>query len=225
MRLHATVLAHFRRARDSVLRMALGRGGPGFGGVREETKLVKDFDKDGDKRLNAVERKAAREFLEKEKADGRGPRRPGGRGARNENSEPVAKGEKRSFAEVEAYPSKDLYDPSIVRTFFIEFESPDWEDELADFYRTDVEVPAKITVDGKTYRDVGVHFRGASSFFTVAEGRKRSLNLSFDFADQKQSIGGYRTLNLLNSHTDPTYLTRRPSTHSTSRPSTRICSR
>jgi spore coat protein CotH len=192
-----------------------GRGGPGPGGVQEDTKLVKQFDKDGNKRLDATERKAAREFLEKEKAEGRGPRRPGFRGPggpgglggpRNESSEPVAKGEKVSPSDVKSFPSADLYDASVVRTFFIEFENADWEKELADFYRTDVEVPAKVTVDGKTYRDVGVHFRGASSFFTVAEGRKRSLNLSFDFADEKQSIGGYRTINLLNSHTDPTYL-------------------
>jgi hypothetical protein len=61
-------------------------------------------------------------------------------------------------------------------------------------------------VDGKIYRDVGVHFRGASSFFTVGEGRKRSLNLSLDFAHEGQRLGGYRTLDLLNSHEDPTFL-------------------
>lgn len=113
---------------------------------------------------------------------------------------------KISPADVKSFPSAGLYDPNVLRTFFIEFENADWEKELTDFYRTDVEVPAKVTVDGKAYGDVGVHFRGASSFFTVAEGRKRSLNLSFDFVDEKQNVGGYRTINLLNSHTDPTYL-------------------
>src|SRR2546426_6880191 len=47
-----------------------GPGGPsrgGFGGMmRQKTILVDQFDKDGDKRLNAAERKAAREFLQKE---------------------------------------------------------------------------------------------------------------------------------------------------------------
>ena len=54
-----------------------GPGGPfgfgrpgGFGGVREGRKLVAQFDKDGDKRLNAAERQAAREFLAKERAEG-----------------------------------------------------------------------------------------------------------------------------------------------------------
>src|SRR4029434_4196080 len=90
-------------------------------------------------------------------------------------------------------------------TFFLEFEGTDWEKELIDFHHTDVEVPAKLTVDGKTYQDVGVHFRGASSF-GVGPGRKRSLNLSLDFAHSTQQFGGYRTLNLLNSHVDPSFL-------------------
>lgn len=182
-----------------------GRGGPGPGGVQEDTKLVKQFDKDGNKRLNAVERRAAREFLEKEKAEGRGPRRPGPRGSMRE-SEAVVAGAKVSPTEVKSFLAAPLYETSVLRTFFLEFENADWEDELSDFYRTDVEVPAKLIVDGKTYPDVGVHFRGASSFFTVSEGRKRSLNLSLDFVDERQNLGGYRTLNLLNSHTDPTYL-------------------
>jgi hypothetical protein len=68
-----------------------GPGGGGFGGpggMQQETKLLKPFDKDGDGRLNAAERQAAREFLRKEIASGRGRRgfggggRPGGFGGR-----------------------------------------------------------------------------------------------------------------------------------------------
>src|SRR6185436_15375451 len=92
------------------------------------------------------------------------------------------------------------------RTFFLEFEDSDWEKQLAEFKNTDVEVTAKLTVDGKTYPDIGVKFRGMSSFGMVGEGRKRSLNLSLDFVHKDQQIGGYRTLNLLNSHEDPTFL-------------------
>jgi len=40
----------------------------------------------------------------------------------------------------------------------------------------------------------------------VSEGRKRSLNVSVDFADEEQRLYGYRTLNLLNAHEDPTFL-------------------
>jgi len=40
----------------------------------------------------------------------------------------------------------------------------------------------------------------------VPEGRKRPLNLSLDFVHQGQAVGGYRTLNLLNAHQDPTFM-------------------
>ena len=78
----------------------------------------------------------------------------------------------------------------MLRTLFLEFENADWEKELADFKNTDVEVPAKLTVDGKTYPDVGVHFHGMSSFMMVEEGRKRSLVLSLDFIHPDQALGG-----------------------------------
>src|SRR5688572_28689532 len=121
------------------------RFGPPPGGVQDDTKLVKQFDKDGDKRLNAVERRAAREFLQNEKAEGRGPRRPGPRGPIGESTtEPLAAGAKISPADVKSFPSASLYDATALRTFFIELENADWEKELADFYRTDVEVPAKV---------------------------------------------------------------------------------
>ena len=45
-----------------------------------------------------------------------------------------------------------------------------------------------------------------SSYMGVRPGRKRSLNLSLDFADTKQRLYGYKTLNLLNSHEDPSFL-------------------
>src|SRR5207247_8440330 len=161
---------------------------------------------------NAVERKAAFEFLQKEIASGRGRRGFGGRGgpgsfgSRGENQEPAKPGPKVSPSEVKPFSGEPLYDPLTLRTFFLEFDDADWEKELAEFKNTDVEVPAKLIVDGKTYADVGVHMRGMSSFMGVGEGRKRSLNVSLDFVHKDQNIGGYRTLNLLNSHEDPSFL-------------------
>lgn len=190
-----------------------GRGGGpgGFGGpMTQKTKLVKQFDKDGDGRLNASERKAAREFLQKERTQGRGRRGfggpRGGFGGRGGEQTPPQPGEKLSPADVKSFPDAPLYDAQTLRTFFLEFEDADWEKEMADFKDTDVDVPAKLTVDGKVYPDVGVHFRGMSSFMMVGEGRKRSLNISLDFVHKEQNIGGYRTLNLMNSHEDPTFL-------------------
>ena len=175
----------------------------GFGGpMQQERKILTQFDKNGDKRLDATERKAARDWLATQPAGGFGGRRGGPFG----NATPPEPGRKLTPADVKAYPSAAVYDPSTIRTVFLQFEEADWEQELAAFNNTDVDVPATATIDGKTYKSVGVHFRGMSSYFMVPEGRKRSLNLSFDFADGKQLFGGYKTLNLLNAAGDPSFL-------------------
>lgn len=186
-----------------------GFGGPG--GLNQERKVVAQFDQDGDGRLNNDERKAARAWLKTQGGGGRlgGPVGPGRRGRfapGGATAVPVQPGRKLTPAEVKSHPDAPIYDPELIRTFFLEFENADWEQELADFNNTDVEVPARVTVDGRTYADVGVHFRGATSFMFVPEGRKRSLNLSFDFVHRDQNLGGYRTFNLLNSHEDPSFL-------------------
>ncbi|MEM6691603.1 MAG: CotH kinase family protein [Planctomycetota bacterium] len=96
----------------------------------------------------------------------------------------------------------DLYDTSVLRTIFIDFQSDDWENELESFHNTDVEVPATLTVDGEMLPNCGIRFRGASSYSHVSAGYKRSLNVSIDMADKDQRLKGYKTLNLLNGHGD-----------------------
>src|SRR5688572_15437436 len=186
---------------NGVLLAAAGqgqRGGPFGGGDRP---VLKDFDKNNDGWLNAAERKPARDYvLSLGNAFGRGGR--GGRGFAG----PAEKGATLQPSDVKTYPNAPLYDETILRTLFFTFENSDWEKELEDFHGTDVDVPAALAVDGKTYRDVGVRFRGNSSFMGVPEGRKRSLNVSLDLAHQDQTLGGYKTLNLLNSNQDPTFL-------------------
>lgn len=185
-----------------------GMGGPGgFGGMQQETKLLKQFDKDGDNRLNAEERKAAREYLAQQKKEGRGNRFMGPpRWGRNDQQTVTNAPIKLKPSDVKTYSEESLYDMGTLRTLFIDFEDADWEKEMVEFYHSDVEVPAKLTVDGKVYNDIGIHFRGASSFFMVSDGKKRSLNISIDFVHADQRLNGYRSLHLLNSHTDPTYL-------------------
>ena len=69
-----------------------------------------------------------------------------------------------------------------------------------------MEVPATLTVDGRVYKDIGMHFRGASSFMMVGEATStHSIYLSITNTTD-QSLGGYHTLLLLNSHDDPTFL-------------------
>jgi spore coat protein CotH len=178
--------------------LAFPPGGP----MGAERQVLKDYDKNKDGWLNAAERKSARDYV----VSSGGGFGFGGRGGRGFFGAAAEKGATLKPSDVKSYPSVPLYDETILRTLFFTFESNDWEKELEDFHGTDVDVPATLDVDGKTYRDVGVHFRGNSSFMMVPEGRKRSLNVSFDMAHGDQTLGGYKTLNLLNSNEDPTFL-------------------
>jgi spore coat protein CotH len=179
--------------------------GPAGGMPRQKASLVSQFDQDKDGHLNKAERKAAREYLAKQPMN-RGFGGPPGGGGPGHDDTPGQPGRNISPAEVKNYPGEPLYDTGIIRTFFLEFENPAWEAELADFKTTDVEVPAKLTVDGKTYPDVGVRFRGNSSYMMVSEGRKRSFSLNLDFINEKQQLGGYHTVHLLNSHEDASFM-------------------
>lgn len=181
-----------------------GPGAPGPGGMfgaRQDLAVVEQFDKDGNKRLDAAERRAAREFVE---AQGAGGRRFGGRGGSMATGSP---GPRVSPSDVPSVASNvPFYDPSVIRTIFFEIDSDDWESELMAFKNTDVEVAATMIVDGQRYADVGLSFRGNSSFMMVPAGLKHSFNVTVDFVHADQNVLGYRTLNLLNGNGDASML-------------------
>lgn len=189
-----------------------GPGGRGFGPMMNaEVKLRAKFDRDGNKMLDAAERKAAREYLAANPA-GRGP---GGRGGPGRRGGPPGFGGERAApspgvqlapADVKTFGDEPFFDGATLRTLFFTFEDADWEKQMEEFHNTDIELPAALVVDGRTYRDVGVHFRGASSYMMVGTGSKRSLGVSIDLVHENQNLLGHRTLNLLNSHGDASFL-------------------
>ena len=179
-----------------------GRGGRGGMGRRSgDVKLLEQFDKDQNGWLNAEERQAARES---QGASNQGGRRGGRRGGGN--SSPVTPGPKLSPADVKTYKGVPLFDRGTLRTIFLTFENDGWEKEMVGFYHTDVELPATMLIDDKAYENVGVQFRGNSSFFSISDGHKRSLSIDLDHVHKKQDFKGYRGLTLLNSNSDPTFL-------------------
>ncbi len=176
--------------------------------MRTERKIVAQFDKDGDKRLDKAERAVAREFLKANPVQ-RGPGGPGGgrpRGGGPGVEEPAKPGLRIAPGDVKREGAAALYAPNTLRTLFFDFENEDWEAEMEEFHGTDVEVPATLTVDGVKYPGVGLHFRGMSSYMMVRAGQKRSLNVTVDFTEKTQRLDGYKSLNLLNSHGDDTFL-------------------
>jgi spore coat protein CotH len=70
---------------------------------------------------------------------------------------------------------------------------------MAAFHGTDVEVPATLLIDGREVGEVGVSYRGNTSFDMPA---KKSFGISIDAYDDDLRIDGHRTLNLLNANGD-----------------------
>ena len=151
---------------------AFGGPGGGFPGRGQERKVLERFDANGDGRLNLDERLDARNAMKMEgPTEDRGGGRRGSGGMRPPgmgDEAPAGPGPKVSPSDVNTYPDAPLYDTSILRSIFLQFESDDWEAELSDFHNTDVDVPCTLTVDGRKYSNVGARFRGASSYMMVA---------------------------------------------------------
>ena len=184
-----------------------GRGGPpgmpgfggGFGGGRRgpqpAEKLVEQFDTDKDGKLTGAERQTA--------LDARG----GGNVTRLDETSLKSGVQSDVQTSLDSVPagSPSLYDAHTFRTLYLRFHHEDWYKQMNAFYRTDIEVPADMIVDGRVYSGIGAHFRGTSSYFTV-DSEKKSFNIAVDYTEDGQRLYGYKTLNLLNGHVDASFL-------------------
>ncbi|MFI4860050.1 MAG: CotH kinase family protein [Phycisphaerales bacterium JB063] len=179
-----------------------GPGGPGGFG-QPDREILDQFDVDGNGRLDGEEREAARAWVSEQDANRGGGRRRGPRGpGRGQAAGPLPHQTDDAMTldpnEVPHYPEADLYDTGVVRTLFFEFEDEHWYDQLVAFYHSDIEVPARMVVDGEEVGEVGVRFRGNSSFMAA----KKSMNISIDAFENGLRLDGFKTLNLLNANGD-----------------------
>ena len=105
-------------------------------------------------------------------------------------------------------PSSDssgLYDISSYRTFELEFPQMDWLAQMAANYGSDTNVTASLKVDGTLLEGVGVRFKGDTSY-RRATTLKKSFNIEIDHTDSELRLQGYKTLNLNNAFTDPSFM-------------------
>jgi len=98
-----------------------------------------------------------------------------------------------------------LYDKSIIREYYLEFDQSNYWSLLTANYGTENEVSATLTVDGITYPQVGVSFKGQTSYLQV-NGDKKSFSIKMDSFIPDQDLMGYQTLNLNNCFGDASFL-------------------
>ena len=116
---------------------------------------------------------------------------------------------------------EDLYDEHEIKNIYLYFDQPNFWDQLHDNYCEKINIPATLIFDGDTYEEVGVRFKGQTSYFNTngsngggpgngpggsnVDTDKKSFNIEIDWVHD-QDIDGYETLNLNNCYQDPSFL-------------------
>lgn len=98
-----------------------------------------------------------------------------------------------------------LYNEDIIRTIELQFEQNNFWTQMENNYDDKIDIPATLLMDGQTYENIGVRFKGQTSYFTIEGEDKKSFNISMD-AYEDLDLMGYETLNLNNCLGDPTFL-------------------
>ncbi|HEX5625268.1 MAG TPA: CotH kinase family protein [Saprospiraceae bacterium] len=102
-------------------------------------------------------------------------------------------------------PVTGLYRTDQIRRVELVFSQPDYWTQLTNNYQSKKDIPATLIMDGESYPNVGVRFKGQTSYQRVTT-QKKSFNVTMDFMDTSQDLKGYETLNFNNSFEDNSYI-------------------
>ena len=104
-------------------------------------------------------------------------------------------------------PAQGLYDLDTIRTIHLTFQQSNWWQQLENNYNARNYIRANLIMDGTLYPDVGVRFRGNSSFWGLTSGQQKNpFEISMDHYVPDQELLGYETINLNNNFLDPTFV-------------------
>ena len=102
--------------------------------------------------------------------------------------------------------SQDVFDLG-VRQIEIFFSQSNWDDSLDFYYANGLGerlVADSILIDGEADQNVGVKYKGNSSY--NVNNTKNPLNIKLDYINTGQSIDGYNVLKLSNGFRDPSFV-------------------
>lgn len=102
-------------------------------------------------------------------------------------------------------PVEGFYNPLKLKTVEFIFDQPDYWTQLTNNYQSKKDIPATLIYDGVSYPNVGIRFKGQTSYQRVTS-QKKSFNVTMDFMDPNQDLKGYQTLNFNNSFEDNSYI-------------------
>ena len=99
---------------------------------------------------------------------------------------------------------QDFFDRGTLRTLELTFSQPDWETQLADnkLEGLQVQLPADLVVDGVLYPNVGVRYKGNSTYWLRASGQKAPFNIDLKAFGVDQELLGNSKIILNNQWSD-----------------------
>lgn len=107
--------------------------------------------------------------------------------------------------------SQDIYDLNRIPEVRVTFESEYWANKLHKL-KMDGEkerMEATVTIDGKVFKQVGVRYKGNSSYFSTQKAKKSKLpfNMKANYRIDGQTFpGGFKSLKLSNVFRDPSFV-------------------
>lgn len=102
-------------------------------------------------------------------------------------------------------PTEGLYHEMTIDTIFLQFDQPNYWQQLTANYQPKINIAATMQFKGQTYDSVGVRFRGQTSYSFVQSSQKKSFNITLDWVHD-QDIEGYETFNLINGYGDASFM-------------------
>lgn len=99
-----------------------------------------------------------------------------------------------------------LYNESNLRVFQLWFSQSDYWQQLKNNYQSKTDLPALLIADGDTFPNVGVRFKGQTSYSQTQNSEKKSFNITLDYANPNQDLKGYGTINLNNCFEDASFM-------------------
>lgn len=97
------------------------------------------------------------------------------------------------------YTSK-FFDESVMETIYLDFSQPDYSTQLSSNYNSKTPIAATLRYKDKTFEQVGVRYRGMTSYSMANE--KKSFDIELDWQIDGQDINGYNTFKLNNGYED-----------------------
>ena len=100
--------------------------------------------------------------------------------------------------------AQDLYDRNVLRTIHLQFAQPDWKTQLQDNKAAGTQqyISCDMTVEGVLYPNVGVRYKGNSTYWLAANGQKRPMSIDLNAFGEDQELMGVSKLVLNNQWSD-----------------------